>query len=501
MRCTLIIFFFYVFGSVLFAQIKQPFRFEIPLTEDDYDFEVLGLQDESLLIFRKKRITTDDSQAWEFMKLDSTLKPVWNKTFYINKQFVYARNTSSSGHAYLLFINHKEGLNLELVDINSKDGTATHQTIKNIIPFSLTHFEAATHGVFVGGLYNYRPLVIYYNFEKQRPTILPGFYHERSELVQLKVNDDQTTEVILSSQSYRYRNKTILHVKTFDEEGNLIKDAILEDHNDKNSLLFGRSCFQENGIQIVAGTYASRKSEYSRGLFVSSVDQQGRYNINFYNYADMDNFFSYMKAKREDRVKARIERKKIKDKKLRFNYRLMVHEIIENNGQYILLGEAFYPKYDHPTGADIAGFGTGASRGTEVIFDGYRYTHAVVASFDASGKLLWDNSFEINDLKTFDLERFVHASIQDNKIVLLYVYDNQIRSKIIKNSEVLEGKNYNEIALKYDDDELLEEDISELRSWYNNYFYVYGTQQIKNLKDDKVQLARSVFYINKVIYE
>ncbi len=49
-------------------------------------------------------------------------------------------------------------------------------------------------------------------------------------------------------------------------------------------------------------------------MFVANVDAQGGYAIKYYNYGDLERFFNYMKARREKRVKERIERRKIRGK-------------------------------------------------------------------------------------------------------------------------------------------------------------------------------------------
>ena len=90
--------------------------------------------------------------------------------------------------------------------------------------------------------------------------------------------------------------------------------------------------------------------------------------------------------------------------------------------------------------------------GGNLAFEGYKYTHAVIIAFDPTGKLLYDNSFEINDVLTTQLDQLVNINVQDEKIILLYTYENVIRSKIIQGDEVLEGKSFNEIALAFEED-------------------------------------------------
>jgi hypothetical protein len=169
--------------------------------------------------------------------------------------------------------------------------------------------------------------------------------------------------------------------------------------------------------------------------------------------------------------------------------------------QYVLLGEAFYPKY---VSADRGGyfgfFNPNLSYNNIVrdgrIFDGYHYTHAVVMGFDQNGRLLWDNSFEINDVKTYTLEQFVKLEVQKDKIALLYLFDNELRTKIIKDDEVLEGKTLEGIKA-HEDDQIVRKDQSgsnRLDYWYSNYFFAYGIQEISNPSSGK----RRVFFINKI---
>ena len=143
----------------------------------------------------------------------------------------------------------------------------------------------------------------------------------------------------------------------------------------------------------------------------------------------------------------------------------------------------------------------GNSYGT--AFEGYKYTHAVVFGFDRRGRLIWDNSFEINDVISYTLEQFVHISISDKEMALLYVYEDEIRSKIIEGNEVMEGKTFNELKLSFEDDVVSksEDEYGGLEKWYGGNLFAYGILKIKNMKDEGVKLNREVFFINKISYQ
>jgi hypothetical protein len=137
------------------------------------------------------------------------------------------------------------------------------------------------------------------------------------------------------------------------------------------------------------------------------------------------------------------------------------------------------------------------------IFDGYQYTHSIVIGFDANGKLKWDNSFEINDVRTFELQQIVKISPADNRIVLLYLHNNLIRSKIIKDDQVLEGKTADPVKSKFETDVVKEKDTesSKLDYWYSQHFFASGVQKVRNQLTGNESGYRKVFFINKLKYQ
>lgn len=180
----------------------------------------------------------------------------------------------------------------------------------------------------------------------------------------------------------------------------------------------------------------------------------------------------------------------------------MVHEVVPYGNQYIMLGEAFYPKYTY-SNSNAGGLGYYGSPlvRTDRVFDGYQYTHAVIIGFDANGKLIWDNSFEINDVKTFELQQYVKIAPEPDRITLLYLHNNLIRSKTIQGNQVLEGKSSDPMKTRYDFDLVKERDTehSKLDYWYSNHFFASGVQIVRNQARETAY--RKVFFINKLKYQ
>jgi hypothetical protein len=277
---------------------------------------------------------------------------------------------------------------------------------------------------------------------------------------------------------------------------------------EKRNLIFGRSIKMPNNEQVVAGVYG-RNTEYSRGIFIATISPYGEYTIRYYNFADLQNFFHYLRANQERRIKNRIERRRVKGKNTKFNYRLLVQELIPYKDQFVMLGEAFYPRYiyqSRPGGSFNNNFGQSYAGGsgyrTDYIFDGYQYTHAVVIGFDASGKVRWDNSFEINDVKSFQLEQFVKIAPGDDHIDLIYLFENLIRTKVIKDNQVIEGIASNELKLFSDMGVSTKGDAkrNHLDYWYNKHLIASGVQTIRKSKERREEPFKKVFFINKIRY-
>lgn len=484
----------------LSAQVLQSLRYEIPVQYDERNFEIIPADHNGLYVYR--RVYTPNSDQLYIIKLDTAFKERWSGFLPVEFNYLLMGKKSFNDKLFLLFRYRDYSRNdLLLYIINHSDGSYIRYVIKSFIPFAPTEFQLTDKAALIGGYYNRVPVVLHFSLVTFKSKVLPGLFNEAGELTQVRTHEDGRFDVLISAMNFN-RQRTVW-IKNYDPEGNLLRNFSLEVEDNKH-LIFGRSLTTEQDMQIVAGVYGGRSAEFSRGLFIASIDPSGMERTRYYNFADLENFFKYMKAKREKRVKTRIERKKIKGKKIKFNYRFLVHELIPYNDQYILLGEAFYPKYK--TVDQSYGFFRPFAPGGGMIqngriFDGYHYTHAVVMCFDANGNLLWDNSFEINDVRTFALEQFVKLEVQDDKIALLYLYDNEIRTKIIQGDQVLEGKTSDPIRT-LNETEFVKKDFGEkskLEYWYDGHLYAYGVQDIVNVNPKNIG-KRRVFYINKVTY-
>jgi hypothetical protein len=481
------------------AQLQQESRFEIPLLDEDrVGYEVAGAQEAGVVLY--KTYYGEARDQIELIRLDSALKKKWEGFITVEKDFTPFASQVLNNRCFFLLRNESNPFaNFKLLSVDLDSSVYVLRTIRNNIPFNPTEFLAVNGAVFIGGYFNYRPLVLHYSWQNDQSRVLPGFFYEQGEITQMKDVGNGSVDIIVSARFFD--KKKSLWIRNYSLEGDLNKTIILQADPDKH-LLFGRTVTMPDGSQLVSGVYG-RNIEYSRGVFVAKVDAMGSYTIRYYNFAELQHFFKFMKAKREERVKKRIERRKIKGKKNRFNYRLMVDDLILVNGEIVMLGEAFYPRYVYPNRSISMAPIAGTFGGGNLIFDGYYYTHAVAIGFTPEGKIKWDNSFEINDVKTFRLVQLVKAVPRPDHMSLLYLFGNDIRTKSIIGSQMLEGKTKVPLQPLLKSDAVIEKSTfrSNLQRWYNDTFYAAGVQRIKNMADAGVPSERKVFFINKVVYK
>ena len=487
------------------AQIIQPDRVEIEL--DDYDdyYTVISAREEGLVLVRQVENKTEPRKNnWEVLKYNTDLTLSWRRNLLVNINYDFTGYEYRNGKVYLLYkpVNYQnDKMILQVLSLGT--GNMEEAEINYVFPLNLTEFTVSGNAAILGGYVNYMPAVIHYDLSSKKVKVLPGIYNNRSELVDISVDEDTGIfNILVTEKTFDKRNT--LAIKTFDQNGTLLQNRTLETKG-TNNIIFGRSTRFNAREQFIAGTYSNNKSSYSSGIFIAKLDALGGQDITYISYGDLKNFFSYMKAKREARVRDRINRRRVQGKKVKFRYRLLVHDIVEKDDMFLLFGEAFYPKYNNTALSSIA-YGPYFPRGRwgdNMYFAGYKYTHAVVVAFNKKGKVLWDNSFEINDVTSFSLDQYVNASIEEKRVILLYLYENVIRSKLINEDEILEGKTFDDIKMKFEDDVAKNNDyeIGGLSLWYDKFFYAYGVQRIKNLKDREAKLSRKVFYINKITYQ
>ncbi|MEP1035170.1 hypothetical protein [Ekhidna sp.] len=489
------------------AVILQPNRIEFEKVSEHSEFYVVPGNTDGILVAEETvEVAKGGGDIWKINLIDTALQIKWSQNLIIPVGGGILGHEYFDGRFYLLFSKNKfRSEDLIVYQFIAKTQEYVAYEITTVFPIEITHFESVGETLLIAGYANYRPVVITYNINDRIPRVVPGFYDNKNNILDLVVDERSKLFTVILAEKMRNKKYTV-RVRTFTDKGDIIQDNLLNP-GEKRSLLDAASTTFAGGLQYLAGTQSRKSSQYSQGFYLSKfINGQQQFN-KYFPFADLNNFFGHLKPKREERIMNRIERKKERGKIKKFNYRLLVHKILERDGEYIMIAEAYYPRYSYAstsTAGSYGGYGyTPPVGGRNPYFLGYKYTHAVVVGFDQNCNVLWDQTFKIEDIQTYSVEENVIVSASGDRVILMYLEENEIRSKVVQRNEIVEGRTFNPVKLSFETDELKSKDpsVEGLKRWYDETLFAYGEQSIKNLTAIPGKTTRKVFYINKIQYD
>ncbi|MDJ1472459.1 hypothetical protein QNI19_33065 [Cytophagaceae bacterium DM2B3-1] len=484
------------------AQLNQVLRLELPLKEDDYEdliYDVTPLEKQGLLVSTQPRFPSGrDGNVWNITRYDTTLHQIWANQYKVDHLFEPVNTYLDSSYYYVL-LAQPDSKKFKIFRLDLITGDHEWMDGNTLTYIYMTEFKVLSNTAFIGGIVNYRPVVLTFNFFDKRTRVLPALYEPRTELNHIQIDPYQRiSNVLIYTQE---RNHGKLSVRSFDYSGKVVQNVTLESPKEKG-LITGRITSLNEQEKLIMGHYAYKNLPYSQGLFMAKLNGNNQEYIKYFQFNDFKNFFNFMKPRRQEKIKERILKKRQKGKEMLLHYKLLMHDIIETSDQYILVAEAFYPQYRSGTsyGYAYAPIGNlGRSYGDRV-FEGYHYTHAVICGFDKSGNLLWDNSFEIQNIVNYNLREMVEVAFDQDKIILTYPEEGEIHTKVIRGNDVLKEKEKFKIATNFEEDKVIDSDDVNIDFWYNKYFISWGTQEIQGARTVGSS-KRRVFYLNKITYD
>ena len=476
--------------------IFQPHRVEFEANRNN-DFTIINGEEDGLGVIIESFRKVGKQLEWTFVKLDGNLEEEWQKNFNVNISSRLLGYEYAEGKYYVL-ASASQYRTEELLVFEIEDEKVRKFEITTVFPISLDYFEVIGETLLLGGTVNLKPVIITYNVNEKKPKVLPGFYENRNNIMDIIIDDDESMFTVVMRERLVTKQYTT-RAKTFTSDGLLVQDVLIEP-GERRNLIDASSTTFDNGIQLMAGAHSKKSTSYSKGLYLAKFVNGRQQFIRYHQYADLQNFFGYLNSKKEKRIKKRIEKRKSLGKKNKFNYRLVVHDILEReDGINILVGEAYYPRYSNSTTYANPYFNSGNASG----FLGYKYTHAIVVAFDANGEILWDHSFKIRDVLTYSLDKFIAINMVEDDIVLMYLEENEIRTKVVARSDVVEGQTFTPVKLNDQQEEVRSRDpeIEGLEPWVEGSFYAYGIHSVSKSQSSVFGGSRKVFYINKILYD
>jgi small nuclear ribonucleoprotein (snRNP)-like protein len=505
------------------AQVQQTHRYEREHKNSDEYYSVISLQEEGIALLREKDKYEGNKKMWELLVLDTALQEKNTIEFHIEERYPLIGYEVAPQRLFLLYRTGDTNKNsMVLVELNTFEGKeVSRHDIKPEVDFKLTHFTKTGNSIILGGYISNDPTILIYDFNAKSIKVVPGFFQKDNELVELRVNQNNTFNIVLIDRSMRHERKLVF--RTFDETGKLLLEDVvpIEEERALQTSLTSRLVRED---LMVIGTWGDRQGKQSGGFFALPVDPFKEQKIRYYYFGELNHFVDYLNPKRAERIKENAKDDVQAGRRPSFTSYVIPFRIEESKNGYVLLAEVYNPistsnpyystPYGNPYYYNPYAF---YNPFWPSYYPGMRYrpysygnnvknadqirTYAtVLVAFDAAGNLLWDQSMKLDDIEKPALEQVSDFYNSGDNIIFLYKKESELKSKRISLLSDAPEESSEKIKLKEESDELRDEKESEggLKYWIENSFYVYGYQTIRNVnkKDDRV---RDVFYITKVV--
>ncbi len=510
-------------ATMVSGQVSQTQRFEREQKNSDDYYNIISLKGDGLALFRERDKYKANNQLWELTLLDTALQEKSTVDLEIKERYKMVGYEVAPGTLYFLFRTGETTKNdFELVEVDIKGGAkeATRYQIKPELDFKLTHFIKAGRNFVFGGYVNNEPAVILYELPDKHLRVIPGFFQKDTELVDLRTNLNQTFNTVLIDRGSRENRKLVL--RTFDETGKQLLEDIVPIEEQKSLQTGITSALQREDLAIV-GTWGERNSKQSIGFYFLQVNPFQEQQIKYIDFGQLNHYLDYLNPKRAERIK---QNSKDDAKAQRIpNYMNYVQPFLvtEYEHGFLLLAEVYNPvstsspyynspyyynPYYSPYGYSPYGFYyPGLSR----MYRPYMYNNntrntndiktseTVLISFSSDGKVNWDYSIKLDEIKMPGIEQVSDFCLTDNQLHFLYKKESELKLKTVGIEDGQGSENTIEVKTSDPLDEIRSEKEYEggVRQWSSDSFYVWGYQTIRNnTKDNRV---RDVFYINKVV--
>lgn len=491
---------------------------------------------------------------WSVQRWNENLERMWSADIKVDEDHDFQEAFVDEGFLYF-YTKGKTSKKQQygFFKMNLKDGTYVH--FYSIMPYAQIGATAmANNSIYLGGstmltpgariMRTYLSLCLCYipmcfgvtadpmevlvyraDFDRRKLTLMPSTFEHRGSPVSLSVQDEGKEIVGAFSLTPKGKAKPSMVLRRFDDSNSKMQDAELKTGATKVPIN-AKIKDLEGGKELIIGTYyetenlswlqrarqnlskkaTGRGLNAATGMFFSEATNGKQRYVKFYDFAEFESFYRMVSEKLQKRIEKKSKKKRDRAETTLSSYQLLFHDIEQVGEEYIVVAEAYFPEYHTETYTTVNSDGS-TSTSTRQVFDGFRYTHCIIASFSEEGELLWENAFKIQDILTFDLKERVRFLVSGLDLVFAYNYGGAIQSTVIRKGEVASSKTGTKIDTGSEDEKLKSISDSDLFYWYDNYFLATGAQRIKSelsrkeRKKQDLDKKRTVYYMNKIVFD
>lgn len=471
---------FFTLSQSIEIELKNEHTFHEVVPADKHGF---------LLISKLEKDSRSKENKWEVSQYTTEFTRGWSRSYKVNNKYVFARQDYDAGNLYVLFTRYAKKSYI-LFKINTATGEYTTKTFKAFAKIEITRFRVFNDNVYLGGLVNNNLTLLHYSIANSRLVTLETINSNEGfiESIDAQKGGEEVNVVMVNRQ----RKRSFLVVKNYSLEGKQ-KNEVKIDLGDDRNLLTGNINKVNKEEYWLTGTFASKEEFSSKGVFVAGINKEGLQWIRFYAFNNLEKFFSYITPEDKQEFIRKFIRKKEADN-TSFDYRIVPHDIWYKGTNVYLAAEACFPKYRTVTHTYFDAMGLPQTTYYEV-FDGWKYTHTQIMSFDKSGRMNWNESFPIEQVKTPVVRKTINVHGVEHTPTIAYLYEQKVQSAKIKDQEIVisEGK---DVSMHDFRDGLSSDKPTDLRYWYDGNYLIWGVR----IKEEVTGKEVKVFYCDKIVF-
>lgn len=529
MKKLFVLLFLFGLNYQAFSQVKFIARFELESELYGPLFETVKTGN-SLISFRTIAVNSNSTRkVFQYFESDSNLQSAGLMEYPVREGFDMIGYDREKDFLYVLFQKGKaENSDKYILKIDLLSKTGFEYEANNLIAAELIEFLVSDDKAVLMGMTASKPVMQIFDLSNKSIHTAQGIFANDTRIIQIrKMSDIEAIEVVLSRKG-NYRNREIL-INTYDMLGNLLREVKVDQMGTAGQeILDGVLLPDQFYQQLLAGSYGMQKVNDYQGVYLMDINEFGEYEFKLYTLEDFPNFFNYLgeklKLKKDETIRKGIE----KGKTPSFPEVFSIREIQETEDSYYLF-------FDHLKIVDSKGrtnsglyspmgfyrfdrlwrmgynpslvgpFNPYRLPGTTSyqIIPEYQYISAHLVKIGKEGNVVWDNSLQYNDLIHVYPNVFAEIAVMGEEVYHVYFEDKTIKLSYLKQGQKVFERVGFELELVNQAERIRETNPESLRimHWYDRYFLVSGTQEIRFINDKGMEGTREEFFLTKVLVD
>ena len=508
------------------AQVRQLERYEREVKPSDPDFTVIPMSQNGLALVRDKNQYEEGKRVWEVILLDTALTERWVTELRIENRLELLGYEAWDNQLYLLYrAGENDQSEMTLVQLNPTTRDAQRYTIKQEVNFRVSHFSMANGHALFGGYIMNEPSVFVYDLAANQLKIVPGFFQSEMQLMDLRVNYNNTFNVALVERSNKQRKKRLI-IKTFDDTGTMLLEDVVELDDERVILSALTSRLQRDEL-LVAGTWGARASGSQRqayGYFSYLVDPFTDKPIDYYDFPQLAHFLDYEKPRRAEKIKANAQLKRKQNRIPNFRASVNLVALEEYPDGFALQGDQFiatnnpqqswntfaspwynpygffpgyYPNtfYNRPFGSPYPFGGSGPSIAPAEI----KMVSSSLVVFNPAGKIQQDYQVTLKEMKVLDMKSLTGFAYSPRGVTWAYKNEKELLVKYTDATGRETAQDTLAIKTVLETDEIRTERRNDVFTyWFPDTYVMAGNQTVRDNGRMREERTRDVFYLIKV---